>query len=64
MNAHRRDTFARNPCYHSRGVRNRKAMEAELQTGDIVVAIVAALGVIVLIILFVLVFRSTFLKGD
>ncbi len=39
-------------------------MEAELQTGDIMVAILAALGVIVLIILFVLVFRSTFLKGD
>ncbi len=39
-------------------------MEAEFQAGDIVVAVLAILGVVFLIILFVLVFRNAFITKD
>ncbi len=39
-------------------------MRPEYQTGDIVVAVLAALGVVVLVVLFIVVFRSTFLNKD
>ncbi len=39
-------------------------MRSEYQTGDIVVAVLAALGVVVLVILFIVVFRNTFLNTD
>ena len=39
-------------------------METEFQAGDIVVAVLAILGVVFLIILFVLVFRNAFITKD
>ncbi len=39
-------------------------MEAEFQAGDIIVAVLAILGVVFLIILFVLVFRNAFITKD
>ncbi len=39
-------------------------MRPEYGTGDIVVSVLAVLGVIVLIILFVVIFRSTFLDKE
>ena len=39
-------------------------MQPEYQTGDIVVGILAAIGVVVLIVLFIAVFRNVFLKKD
>jgi hypothetical protein len=37
---------------------------SEYQTADIVVGVLAGIGVIVLIIVFAIVFRNTFLKRD
>lgn len=39
-------------------------MSEEMTTGDVVIGVLAAMGVIVLIIVFIWVFRSVFLKGD
>ena len=39
-------------------------MPAEYQTADIVVGVLAAIGVVVLIVVFAIVFRKTFLKKD
>ncbi len=39
-------------------------METEFQAGDIIVAVLAILGVVFLIILFVLVFRNAFITKD
>ncbi len=39
-------------------------MEAEFQAGDIIVGVLAILGVVFLIILFVLVFRNAFITKD
>lgn len=39
-------------------------MPSEYQAADIVVGVLAGIGVIVLIIVFAIVFRNTFLKRD
>ena len=39
-------------------------MEAEFQTGDMIVVVLALLGLAVLVILFVVIFRATFLDED
>ena len=39
-------------------------MTPDYQTGDIVVVVLASIGVVVLVILFIAVFRNTFLKKD
>ena len=39
-------------------------MRPEIETADIVVGVLAALGVVVLIVVFVLVFRAVTLKKD
>lgn len=39
-------------------------MRPEYQTGDIIVGVLAAIGVVVLIIVFVIVFRKSILRKD
>lgn len=39
-------------------------MKPEIETADIVVGVLAALGVVVLIVVFIVVFRAVILKKD
>ena len=45
-------------------IQERASVKPEFETADIVVGVLAALGVVVLIVVFIMVFRAVILKKD
>jgi hypothetical protein len=48
----------------ARGIQQRASVKPEFETADIVVGVLASLGVVVLIVVFIMVFRAVILKKD